>query len=1043
MSDLVTRLQDSLGSNYRVERELGGGGMSRVFVALDTTLDRPVVVKVLPPELAAELSDERFRREIQLAAQLQHPHIVPLLTAGHADGFLYYTMPLVEGESLQQKLARDGALPIDECVRILRGIVDALAYAHSRGIVHRDIKPANVLLTARLAVVADFGVAKALRAAGRSDKLTSTGMALGTPAYMAPEQAAGDEQVDHRADIYALGALAYEMLTGQTPFTGPSVQAVLMAHLSQAPRPVTATRPNVPPALTALVMRCLEKHPADRPQSADEIVRELEAMPAYNTTSSSSLGSASPRVHPARALVLFGATAVAVLAAAFVAQDRLGLPDWFFPAAVVLMLAGLPIVLATSLVQHPVGRKTKVRMGLPRWLTWRKAVLGGVFAFAFLGLAAAGYMAMRAMGIGPVGSLLAAGTLEDRERILIADFENRTPDSLLGRVATEAFRIDFEQSPVVTVVQTSAVRQALVRMRRAQDTTLDLTLARELATRDGIKAIVAGEIGSAGANYLLSVRLISATTGDVLASARETARDQTEIVGALDKLSRRVRERIGESLRSIRAEPPLEQVTTGSLPALRSYAQGVRAYNEGNIPKAVDFLQEAISRDTLFAMAYRRLGTYLANSNQERALATRAITKTYEYRDRLTDRERFLAIGSYHSIVQSDNERAMAAYRALLESYPGEFIALNNLGVVFYDLRQYDSALVYYQRARGRDSSGLSVFTNVASVQALLGRPDDARATLGQAAARFPGNPTIEFQVAALAAALGDYAGAEAGILKLRRGRSDNLAQRSVMSTALARLSAIRGRLRDAEQHYADAASANEARKNTRDYLVGTANEVLITGVLRGKLEPAIARVEGALLRYPLAQIEPLNRPYPQLAYFFAVAGRPDRARSLLAERDAATPDEPRDRIYPFRVFLPRAAIAIAERRSADALSEVERAATGPCELCLLPLRGRAYELGGNMDSAIIAYERYLSVPNLDRAIIPISGTMEVSDALHLAATLRRLGELYEERGNRERAAHYYGRFVELWKDADPELQVQVADVKRRLARLSGEGAGR
>ncbi|MGI9077712.1 MAG: protein kinase domain-containing protein, partial [Gemmatimonadaceae bacterium] len=465
MADLVTRLQNGLGSGYRVERELGGGGMSRVFVALDTALGRPVVVKVLPPELAADVSEERFRREIQLAAQLQHPHIVPLLTAGQADGFLFYTMPLVEGQSLQQKLARDGALPIEECVRILRGIVDALAYAHARGIVHRDIKPANVLLTARHAVVADFGVAKALRAAGGSQTLTSTGMALGTPAYMAPEQAAGDEQVDHRADIYALGVLAYEMLTGQTPFTGPSVQAVLMAHLSQAPRPVTATRPNVSPALTALVMRCLEKHPADRPQSADEIVRELEALPAHHTTSSSGLAAPSVRVHPVRALVLFAAAALAVLAADYVAQDRLGLPDWFLPAAGVLLLAGLPIILATALVQHPVGRKAKVRIGLPRWLTWRKAVLGGVLAFAFLGLAAAGYMAMRALGIGPVGSLLAAGMLEERERILIADFENRTADSLLGRVTTEAFRIDFEQSPVVTVVQPGYVREALGRMQ--------------------------------------------------------------------------------------------------------------------------------------------------------------------------------------------------------------------------------------------------------------------------------------------------------------------------------------------------------------------------------------------------------------------------------------------------------------------------------------------------------------------------------------------------------------------------------------------------
>src|SRR3989454_665616 len=214
------RLQAALGAAYRIERELGGGGMSRVFVAEEVELGRRVVIKVLAPELAAGVSVDRFKREIQLAASLQHPHIMPLLAAGPAEELLYYTMPLIEGESLRAKLAREGALPISDTVRILRDVADALAYAHKHGVAHRDIKPDNVLLSNPHAVVTDFGVAKALSQSTGRSSLPSAGVALGTPAYMAPEQAAADPHTDHRCDLYAVGALAYEMLTGRPPFTG-------------------------------------------------------------------------------------------------------------------------------------------------------------------------------------------------------------------------------------------------------------------------------------------------------------------------------------------------------------------------------------------------------------------------------------------------------------------------------------------------------------------------------------------------------------------------------------------------------------------------------------------------------------------------------------------------------------------------------------------------------------------------------------------------------------------------------------------------------
>jgi serine/threonine-protein kinase len=305
--DLREQLQATLGDAYLLEHELGGGGMSRVFVAHETSLGRQVVVKVLLPELAAGVSVDRFRREIQLAARLQHPHIVPLLSAGESNGLPFFTMPFVVGESLRARVAR-GELPIGEAVHILRDVVSAVAYAHDFGVVHRDIKPDNVLLSGGVAVVTDFGVAKAVSAstdAAQHTSLTSMGVALGTPAYMAPEQATADPNVDHRADIYALGAMAYEMLTGRPPFAGRTAQATLAAHVIEEPDPIDRRRPGLPPALSAMVMQCLAKRPADRPQSAAELKHTLDALgtPSQGTAPTQAALAAAPAAAESRAPV--------------------------------------------------------------------------------------------------------------------------------------------------------------------------------------------------------------------------------------------------------------------------------------------------------------------------------------------------------------------------------------------------------------------------------------------------------------------------------------------------------------------------------------------------------------------------------------------------------------------------------------------------------------------------------------------------------------------------------------------------------------------
>ncbi|MBK8006002.1 MAG: protein kinase [Gemmatimonadetes bacterium] len=315
------RLAAALAGTYRLERELGRGGMATVYLAHDEKHGRQVAIKVLRPELAAALGSERFLREIQTTASLRHPHILPLYDSGAVGDLLYYVMPYIEGGSLRDRLTAEKQLPIDTALGLAREVADALGYAHARGIVHRDIKPENILLEDGHAVVTDFGIARAVSAAG-GDRLTETGLAIGTPLYMSPEQAAGDRDVDGRSDLYSLGCVLYEMLAGQVPFTGPTAESITRQHLLTAPQPVTNLRPTVPEAVVGALARSLAKNPADRFSPAAQFVQALVAPTAPGATvpAPAAVKPAGSRLQQ----VVVGLVAVAVLVAAWSGWMLLG-----------------------------------------------------------------------------------------------------------------------------------------------------------------------------------------------------------------------------------------------------------------------------------------------------------------------------------------------------------------------------------------------------------------------------------------------------------------------------------------------------------------------------------------------------------------------------------------------------------------------------------------------------------------------------------------------------------------------------------------------
>lgn len=747
--------------------------------------------------------------------------------------------------------------------------------------------------------------------------------------------------------------------------------------------------------------------------------------------------------------------------------ESLGLPDWVPAFAIVLLVICLPVVLATAFVQEGIGpggarvrsddassagpqterderpdrtadRPDQAETTVPsgpasqqagtsgarRLLTWRNALLTGGAAFALLGLVTSAYMAMRLLGIGPIGSLVAAGVLEERDRIILADFENNTNDSLLAVVVTEAFRVDLTQSPVVTIVEPDFVREALQRMGRADQPRLDLELAREIAIREGIKAAIGGEVSRAAGSYVLSARLISAESGEILAASRQAAADSGAILGAIDELSRDLRERIGESLKRIRSSPPLHRVTTSSLEALRRYSQGVRAADEGEDDRAIRLLEEAVALDTTFAMAWRKLGVLLQNRGEQRARGAEALRRAFELRDRLTERERYLTEGTYYGDI-GETEKAITAYRTLLDLRPDDDWAANNLGLLYGELRDYERAEEMFRRVIQLDSTTSFGYQNLIFAQVAQGELDSAQATLARLEELQPGNPLLAMARAELFRIRGEYGAAEALLERTRQDFGANLFVRARATIELSHLARLRGRLARSERYVREAMSVQEERGLDAGYL-GAAALLAAQYLIFHRSDEALAVLERALERHPLGSVAPLDRPYDPLVAIYALAGRTERARRYLAELEALHQMPGSGLSAP---HVPRGLVALAEGRYPDAIEEFQaQVDEGDCPVCDLPVLAMAYDSAGQPDSVLAVYERFVTTPFPSRSF---------TDSFFLAGAYERLGELYEARGNHEQARYYYGKLVDLWEDADPVLQPRVESARRAIRTLS------
>jgi len=756
-----------------------------------------------------------------------------------------------------------------------------------------------------------------------------------------------------------------------------------------------------------------------------------------------------------------------------VLRTAVGLPTWVEPTAAILLIVLLPALLATASIQKgkparwprvvfdgddretavppattpddprpapaggtPAGPPVRARppRNARELFTWRNTMAAGVAAFALLAIATAVYMILRTAGIGPAGTLVAQGTLDERERLILADFSS--PDDLreLARAITEGLRVDLVQSPVVRIHQQRYVSAALDRMELEPDARLDMELAREVAVREAIRGVIGGELRRVGSSYVITAQVVTAEDGSVLVSRRVTARGEDGIVEAVDELSKGLRERIGEPLASIGRADALERVTTPNLEALRKYSSAVRAIEvEGAPDRGIALLEEAVSLDSTFAMAWRKLGVALGNRGEERLRIVEALTEAYRHRDRLTERERYLATASYETSVTGDLEAAMAAYEALLELEPDQDVALNNLGDLQIRFRRPELAGELFERALALDTADAIPFMNLVVTRTHLGE-FDAAVELEREYPWLGHDPTVREHFAQVWAARGEYDEAEARLLDLREDEVASPFWQRLTSAELGGIAATRGRLEEAGRRYREAMSATEARGLRRQALIYAIQLARLDLWVRRNPAAAIAALDEAIRTHPLEEIEPLDRPAPELAEVFALAGDAARAQGLVAEYEAEV-DESRQGLEQ-RIALERArgAIALAAGRPAEALERTRAADRGSCLTCALPQLAEAFERAGQADSAIAAYERYVEMPYLWRT--------RDTDGWFLARAHERLGALYAARGDSAEAGTQLARLARLWAEADEELQPRVVDARRRASELLAGSGG-